>query len=457
MEKYFYFGSNTSAKCDAKMINDTTKKLWHGFTFSSSDITLIGGENCTFTMGNVKTVSLPQDKEYAISVTVDGVSVAGRDFGGLMRGFFALLMNIEYENLKIGEEILRIPVFEATSNYKLKNRMIHICVFPDNDKYYIQKLIRLAGVCQYTHIIFEFWGSLKYDCLKELAWQDAFSKEDVKEFIKETRELGMEPIPMFNQLGHATGSRVCHGKHVVLEQNPLLQPLFTPDGWAWNINSSEVKKLLKDIRLELYELFGETEYIHIGCDEAYYYSACTEERKKLPSFLKELTDEVVSEGKRPMIWMDMLLERWKYPDCYATCPAEEVETLTNALNPKTVMVDWQYNIKKSPIPTLESLKSNGFDVMGAPWYGRQNYIAHINTLTENNMFGIMLTTWHTLKEQMPSILGCAKECGAIMFPWGANSGLREETATLLRRVSFLGNNYETSGWTKIDTVDNYIF
>lgn len=457
MEKYFCFGNKVTAKCDIEMINGTTEKMWYGFSFNSSNLNFAEGEKNTFIIGDIKTPDLPDGKEFAISVTENGVAVVGMDFGGLMRGFFALLMKIEYQNLNVGEEVLKLPICEETSNYKLKNRMIHICIFPDNDKYYVQKLIRLAGVCQYTHIVFEFWGSLKYNCLKELAWENAFSKDDVKEFVKEARELGMEPIPMFNQLGHATGSRVCHGKHVVLEQNPRLQPLFTPDGWAWNINSAEVKKLLKDIRFELYELFGETEYIHIGCDEAYYYSSCAEERQKLPDFIKELTDTVVSEGKRPMIWMDMLLERWKYPDCYATCPAEEVDSLINALNPETVMVDWQYNIKKSPIPTLEHLKTSGFDVIGAPWYGRQNYIAHINTLTENNMFGIMLTTWHALKEHMPSILGCAKECGASMFTWGNNSGLREETATLLRRVSFLGNTYETSGWTKIDTVDNYIF
>ena len=285
MENFFVFGNSVSAKCDPKMINDITVKLWHSFSFNSSNIELKAGESCTFVIGDVKLPTLPKDKEYAISVTENGVAVVGYNYGGLMRGFIALLMKIEYENLNVGNEVLKIPVFEETSNYKLKNRMIHICIFPDNDKYYIQKLIRLAGLCQYTHIVLEFWGSLRYDCLKELAWQNAFSKDEAREFIAEARELGMEPIPMFNQLGHATGSRVCHGKHVVLEQNPRLQPLFTPDGWAWNINSPDVKKLLKTIRFELYELFGETEYIHIGCDEAYYYSSCAEERKKLPTVI----------------------------------------------------------------------------------------------------------------------------------------------------------------------------
>ncbi len=67
--------------------------------------------------------------------------------------------------------------------------------------------------------------------------------------------------------------------------------------------------------------------------------------------------------------------------------------------------------------------------------------------TEHNLSGIMLTTWHTLKEQMHDILGCAKKCGAESFVWSVDRE-REETASLLRRISFEGNAYEDCGWSK---------
>lgn len=69
-------------------------------------------------------------------------------------------------------------------------------------------------------------------------------------------------------------------------------------------------------------------------------------------------------------------------------------------------------------------------------------------MAEHQLFGVMLTTWHTLKQHMHSILGCAKAFGAVTFPWSDYSGLREETATLLRRVSIEGNAYEDCGWSK---------
>ena len=64
------------------------------------------------------------------------------------------------------------------------------------------------------------------------------------------------------------------------------------------------------------------------------------------------------------------------------------------------------------------------------------------------MYGIMLTTWHTLKNRMISIPDCAAKLGAKSFVWQNCSGAPEITATMLRRISFEGNTYESSGWSK---------
>lgn len=435
------------AFANKRMNNDSVKKLWSRFCLGQSDIEIIPCDEFVFRIGDIPLPELREGKEYVISVTESGAAVVGKDYASLMHGFFSLIMKIEFPD----KTALIRTAFEE-SGYRIKKRMIHICVFPENDLYFIKKLIRLSALCQYTHIVIEFWGMLKYDCLRELSWENAFTKEEATDLIRECRELGIEPIPMFNQLGHATASRLCYGKHVVLDQNPTLQYLFTPDGWAWNIESEETWELLRKVRAELYELFGEGEYMHIGCDEAYYYTRDNEKRKKLPEFLSRLTGEVAKEGRRPMLWMDMLLERERFKNegwrAYATAESDEVEALQNSLHPSSVMVDWQYNVTKAPVSTLVSLKDVPYDVVGAPWYNPDNYTAITETLVENDMHGVMLTTWHTLKDHMPSILDCAKKCGASTFIWSESSGKREETATLLRRISFEGNSYADSGWSK---------
>lgn len=443
LNNYFFIDNNTNATVFNQMNNKTVKKLWKSFALGKGNIALQVTDKYIFRIGTTELPVLPYGSEFSLKTDKNGICIVGENYGGLMRGFFSLLLKFEYEDDRI-----KIKHTEEIGRYLIKNRMIHICVFPENDIYFIKKLIRLSALCQYTHIVIEFWGTLKYDCLKELAWPDAFKKDDAKELIYECRDLGIDPIPMFNQLGHATASRVCYGKHVVLDQNPSLQNFFTPDGWAWNIRSDKTTKLLKQVRKELYELFGTSEYIHIGCDEAYYINKNSDLRSYLPEYLKNLTKEVENEGKRPMMWMDMLLEEGKFPDCYCAGKWDEVSNLRANTTKSTVFVDWQYNCFNSPIPSLKSLESCGHDCMGAPWYDERNYTAHINTVLQNQMFGIMLTTWHTLKSYMHSIYGCAKKCGAKDFVWGESSGLAEKTATLLRRVSFEGNSYLDSGWSK---------
>lgn len=443
MNGYFLLNDRVTAVADERMHNDTARKLWNSFTLTVGELSFEKGAPCSFRLGDTPLPALSAGKEYALQVDEQGAAIIGKDYGGLMRGFMSLLMKIEYD-----DETLKIRCVTEESAYTIQNRMLHICVFPENDLYFIKKLIRLAGLCQYTHIVIEFWGTLVFDCLKELAWPNAFTKEQARELIRECRELGIEPVPMFNQLGHATGSRLCYGKHVVLEQNPKLQNLFTPDGWAWNIESDRVKALLKQVRLELYDLFGPGSYLHIGCDEAYYITRNDALRKKLPDFLKELTEEVEKEGRRPMLWMDMLLEKDIFPDCYAVGEKEEVEKIRNATAKSSVFVDWQYRCVEAPVPSLLSLKDCGRDAMGAPWHRPGNYSAHVKTVADHGLFGVMLTTWHTLKQDMAIILGCAKDCGAVTFPWSDFSGHREETATLLRKVSFEGNSYADSGWSR---------
>ena len=212
MENMLALTPKITVIADPKMCNESVKNLWRSFLLGKGELTLAPGIENTFRLGRTPLPVLADGKEYALAVDENGAAIVGRDYGGLMRGFMALLMRIEYE-----EPGFRIEKTQFASEYRINQRMLHICVFPDNDLYSIKKIVRLAGLCQYTHIVIEFWGMLKYDCMKELAWPQAFTKGQIGDLIREVRELGMEPVPMFNQLGHATASRICHGKHVVLE------------------------------------------------------------------------------------------------------------------------------------------------------------------------------------------------------------------------------------------------
>lgn len=453
MRSYYILNQHTVAKADPALCTDTMQKLWKQFCCTITDLTVLSDKEIDshhIIIEDAVPLALPDGKEFIISVTPTGIAITGKDTGSLMRGYIRLLMQIEDISAECDTDTFRIPCGITESNYVLSVRMIHFCIFPETEFSFIRKMIRLSGLCQYTHVVLEFWGTLQFDCMKELAWPEAFTKDQAKELIEEIRAFGMEPIPMHNQLGHASASRVKYGKHVVLDQNPTLRNHFSPDGWVWNIVNPETRKLLASIRAELYDLFGQGNYIHLGCDEAYYIKRCDNLRVFLPQYLHDLTAEVVTEGRRPLLWSDMLLDREKFPRPFEShcAPGEDV-ILWKALHPETVLIDWQYNIKEAPIPSTPHMMSSGFDVMGGPWLNPDNIKAHIDTLTAYKSFGIMLTTWHTLKEQTAGILNCAHLCGADTFYWSSFSSSYEETATMLRTISFEGNTYEETGWSKL--------
>lgn len=452
-KNFFRFGKKLCARADARLDNRTIKELWRGFTCQMGEAELTEDISCTFAVGAVELPKLSEGSEYSIKVSETGIAVRGRDYKALARAVMVLMMRIEPESLKEGGECFRIECCELEGRYLIENRMIHFCVFPETSLSFIKKCIRLAGVMQYTHVVLEFWGMLKFDCMKELSWSNAFSKSEAKELIEEISDMGMEAVPMFNHLGHASACRVSGGKHVVLDQNPSLSPLFSPDGWSWNIDSDESFELLKKVRQELYELFPESGYFHLGCDEVYSYEDGEDDQRRMREYLRKLTETVHAEGRRPIIWGDMLLNREALSlgsEYFCSCERPEYASmLIDALPKYTVIGDWHYDIFKAPVKTGIFLKQQGFDVLGVPWFEYDNCAAHTDTVRENALMGIMVSTWHTLAQNMPQIVYAALLFGAYRSPWSGPSRHKTETETaaLLRKVMFVKGDYREAGWT----------
>lgn len=449
----FIIKEKVYASVPRKLDNETLRNMWRGFTFKQSELVTTAdlGESCTLMIGEPNVPELPSDSEYAYRVCECGISVRAKDTAALVRGLFDVLMQIEYEQ----DGTLYIEERCAASAFAFGVRMIHFCAFNQTRLFELKKLVRLAAAVGYTHAVIEFWGMFPYECCPALAWDEAYTKDEIRALAKEMREMGIEPIPMLNHLGHATACRLNGGKHVALDRAPELYKYFTPDGWSWDVSSPYVRELLRNMRFELYEALGEGEYFHLGLDEAYMYAMSPKHRDALPEYLSYVTNEVVKEGRRPMIWMDMFLPAASGTPHICTCKTdEEMFRALDALNKKTVLVDWEYNGTKVPFPTTEYIvkRNVGFDVMCAPWTKRANFNAAVKTVSELGIFGLMMTTWHTMVSEAPAILIAARMFGAPKAPWSEFSGSeglggKEECATLLRKLSFEGvAGYRDGGW-----------
>lgn len=402
-------------------------------------------------MGGGADVSLKEEDEYALAVTQQGVRVIGKDETGLLHGLYTLLQMIE----PVGAERVNhfeLPEAEIHDHPNMKMRAIHLCLFPENTLLLMEKAIRLAGVMKYSHVIIEFWGTLQYDCLKELAWPEhSWSKAEIKKLIGLAHRLGLEVIPMFNHLGHATQSRVMYGRHVVLDQNPALQPLFEPDGWTWCLSNPKTHRLLRMIREELMELCGPGEYFHLGCDEAYSFASCPQCSQKdgpemLKKYLNGLTEELASCGRRPMIWADALLEEgaWESPTIATSRPDQRTHLALSGLDRRIIMADWQYGIKKPEVPSSRYFIDQGFETVLCPWDGGGNIPALGIAADRLNAAGLMVTTWHHLPEMLRTL-----NVGAE-YAWRGESAdcifKATGTAALLRRIMPGLPAYEQAGF-----------
>lgn len=453
---FYIFPRELKACADRRLNNATIRRLWQGFCCQAGQIVMEEADGVFFRTGAIPVPEVPGNAEFVIRVTEQGMAVAAKDYSGLARGVLVLMMRIEPVALEEGREQFRVAACSVEGNYGIRSRMIHFCVFPETTPTFLQKCIRLAGVMQYTHVVLEFWGMLRYDCLKELAWGNAWPKDFAKGIVREIEDMGMEAVPMMNHLGHAAGCRVSGGKHVVLDQNPRLAALFSPDGWSWNILNPRARDLLKDVRRELYEVFPNARYFHLGCDEVYSYEKGDEDQRRMRSFLRSVIEEVQMEGVRPIIWGDMLLnaracgvDGGHQPYVCGCDTPEHADKLIAAIPRDTVIADWHYDILQAPVKTSVYLKEKGFDVLGAPWFEDANCRAHADTAREHGLMGVMVTTWHTLAQKMPHIVADALMCGAFQSPWSGpeSSKVRTETAALLRKVCFVDGDYKEAGWT----------
>jgi hypothetical protein len=448
----FTLSKQTAAIAHPCMSAAIIKEFWRNFSFQSSVLDVSECDELTFCVGNAQRPEL-QGYEYAINVTPDGICLCAETEKDLLRGFMTLLDLFRATKVD-GALAVVLDCCEILDRAFVQNRMVHFCIFPETTLWDLQHFVRFCGALKYTHIVLEFWGTLKYDCLRELAWPSAYTKEQIRPIIREAKDLGLEVIPMFNHWGHASSCRAIYGKHVVLDQKPALQTYFSEDGWRWDIQSPEVRALLRSIRQELMELCGDGSYFHIGCDEAGGTEYSEAYMREVCDFINEVSDEMNALNRRVFVWGDMFLYRHAHyhPKNRYTCNAPSADAekeMLRRLDRRIVIADWQYNAPIAPVETSEVFKKAGFDCFLCPWdVGEAQMKSAISTVKTQALDGFLHTTWHTLSSGMPFVL-LAAVCGFDRECEWDLVGAHTYTAAVLRKVMPIGGDYRKAGWSKV--------
>ena len=450
-EGSFTFHGEVCAMANACLNKQIFKEFWKNFSFGCASLEMQETDTLTFAVGDVKELAL-DGCDYSINIELGGICVCGKDEHALIRGYLTMLDCFKATD-RDGQTVIEATCCRIKDRAIVQNRMVHFCIFPETELWELQRFVRLCGALKYTHVVLEFWGTLEYDCMRELSWSGGFTKGQIRPIVREANDLGLEVIPMFNHWGHASAGRVMHGKHVVLDQNPALQTYFSEDGWCWDIRKPKVRALLREIRKELVELCGSGSYFHIGCDEAYNFEFTEENMQSLCEFINEISEDMGKLGRRIFIWGDMLLFYDKHynPTNKYTCnaPTPEVEQyFLSHLDKRIVIADWQYRAFEAPVETCSVFQKAGFDCILCPWdEGRAQIDAAIATVIEQRLSGYMHTTWHTLSKGMPYVTLMALG-GLEDISGHTQIKIRTCTAVLLRKVMPIDGDYEKAGWSK---------
>lgn len=443
------------------------KYLWSCFSKTASvlDIRLLpsGGKFLKLCIGEPPVPNSTPDY-YEILSDRHGVVLTAVNGKALTDGFTTLVQLICPVNLNEGREEFYISGTQISDSPAIGFRSIHLCLFPDSSLSTIEKAVHMAGLLKFTHIVLEFWGTLKYEAMPSLAWRErSFAKSDIKTIVKLARSYGMEVIPMLNHFGHASQSRSCYGRHSVLNSNPRHALLFEPDGWTWCLSNPDTYKLLSELREELYELCGEGEYFHLGFDEAYSFGTCEKCKKRVPAellaeYVNRLTDDLVRHGRRPIIWHDELIKRadfvGKIPEhIVANGQSHNTDAALERLDRRVIIADWQYEYRSTgegghENPTATYFRKMGFDVVLCPWDSTDNIRVLCEDARIGGAYGVMLTTWHHLPAYLPK-MPIASE-----YAWRAKSPYTSvpitEAAALLRTVYPTDGDYTISGWNSFE-------
>jgi hexosaminidase len=223
----------------------------------------------------------------------------------------------------------------------------------------------------------------------------AYTKEEIKSFIKYCSDHSIDVIPLQQSFGHVEYI-LRHDRYKELREDQKDYSQVCP------LEEEGNKKLFTDLFTELAATHP-SKYFHIGGDETYLLGHCDKCKAKAAQegtsklyidHIKMLCDIVISLGKIPVMWADIAL---KHPEALKLLPKQ------------TILIDWNYGWGLSNFGEHEKLIEAGFEVWGAPslrshpdnyfltqWEKHFNNIRDfIPTCRELGYKGIIMTSWST--------------------------------------------------------------
>lgn len=259
----------------------------------------------------------------------------------------------------------------------------------------LKKLADKAAAGGINAIIMEWEGTFPFVENATICNDEAYTREEVKDFIAYCASKGIDVIPLQNCFGHSEYI-LRHDRYGALRESNKDFSQVCP------CQEKLAKETFRSIFREIVELHP-SKYIHIGADETRLLGVCkkcaakVEKEGKSKLFCDYIIAmcEVAKEfGKTPIIWADILT---KYPEAAVNLPKD------------LILMDWNYGWNINKFGDFRKIASSGFEMWGAPSLRSgpddlhtTQWMKHFNNLRDYVHFvrglgftGIVETSWST--------------------------------------------------------------
>jgi len=252
----------------------------------------------------------------------------------------------------------------------------------------------------------------------------AYTREEIASFIDYCEERGIDVIPLQQCFGHVEYI-LRHDRYSALKEDRKDISQLCP------LEEEADSLLFADLFTDMASMH-QSDYIHIGGDETYLLGHCpdcslkvaTEGKSKLfVDYMKMMCDIIISLGKKPVMWADILL---KYPEAATEMPDE------------TIFIDWNYGWKTNYFGDITALQEQGFEFWGSP---------SIRSHPDN----AYVTCWEKHFNNQRDFIPYAREAGytgVVMTSWSTSGlyGFLWDVNYEVMEMEQIRNTYPLSGF-----------
>ena len=295
-------------------------------------------------------------------------------------------------------------------------------------KYHMPNKRRLPGLLDtlksygVNTILLEYEDAFPFERYRFLRAADAFTPEELRDFLAKARGIGMRVMPLAQSLAHLEFA-LDHKELAALREAPDIPTQICPS------NPAAVQFVL-DLMDEMMAYHREDEFFHCGGDEAWALGYCPTCAPRLKSVgtrgmwlehQRKIASFVAGRGKRPVFWDDIF---WEDP-----------ASIKDANLPRgTTLMCWNYNITSlaggagdgkdiefggggNALRQVEAYHAAGYDTIGCPCcnYG-QIFPRHTISLENTRVWA--------LKARRAGMLGVVNSSwSSFHIPWQTQTAL----------------------------------